>query len=310
MYFIFLVFHILLDSIGVRSDFTHLNSDQRPLCPCGSNSSSIHSRVVGGHDAGKGQYPYASCLIDSSWRTARPAPFCGATLITDSHVITAAHCVKDRPPEVVLVDIGDYDFMDNRKLRLRKAKDIIRFPEYRPYSFRADIAIIEFERPVQWASGVRAAWLPPPDLRLEAGTIVSVYGWGRLQYDGGHPRFLQSTELPVVENHICQHQFKTHIEPSMICAGGQEGHDACIGDSGSGLVVRLDNEFVLCGLVSFGRRCALPRVPGVYTRISSFIEWIYKNTLHSKCQPCIYNTQIVPMSNNNSVDMKTSITSE
>ncbi|GIX98025.1 transmembrane protease serine 11C [Caerostris darwini] len=252
-------------NIGVSSD--------GPPCPCGSNTSLIHTRVVGGHDAGEGHFPYASCLMDSRWRAENiTVPFCGATLITDSHVITAAHCVRERSPDVILVDIGDYDLLDPQQPRLRKAKSLISFPEYKDHSFHSDIALIEFERPVTWRSGVKAAWLPSPSLRLTEGTVVSVYGWGRLTYDGGHPKILQSVELPVMDNKKCQLKFHAHIEPSMICAGGQAGHDACIGDSGSGLVVRLDNDFVLCGLVSFGQRCALPHVPGVYTRISSYID--------------------------------------
>ncbi|CAL1290650.1 unnamed protein product [Larinioides sclopetarius] len=161
-----------------------LNADQRSLCPCGNNNSSVKPRVVGGHDAGKGQFPYASCLIDGTWRTEKPIPFCGATLITDSHVVTAAHCIRDRSSEAILVDIGDYDFMDDQKPRLRQAKSIVHFPEYQPGSFHTDIAIIEFEKPVQWRSGVKASWLPHPDLRLERGTMVTVYGWGRLAFGG------------------------------------------------------------------------------------------------------------------------------
>ncbi|GBN63611.1 Serine proteinase stubble [Araneus ventricosus] len=302
MYFEFPVFLVILYSIGVRSNFTDLNADQRSLCPCGSNSSSIETRVVGGHAAGKGRFPYASCLIDSTWRTESPTPFCGATLITDSHVVTAAHCIKERSPEGILVDVGDYDFKDSQKPRLLQAKSIVRFPEYLSDRFHTDIAVIELEQSVQWESGVKAAWLPHPNLRLVAGTVVSVYGWGRLMYGGDRPRLLQSVELPVIENHICQKKFITHIESSMICAGGQKGQDACTGDSGSGLVVRLDNEFVLCGLVSFGRRCALPHVPGVYTRVSNYTEWIYENTLSSKCKPCIYNAQAPSATNSSPAD--------
>ncbi|GFY73166.1 hypothetical protein TNIN_362501 [Trichonephila inaurata madagascariensis] len=220
--------------------------------------------------------------------------------------------VLGRSPDDVVVDIGDYDFLDPEGGHLRKARSMVQFPLYRDHSFHSDIAIIEFERPVVWRSGVKAAWLPSPQLELIAGTIVSVYGWGRLRYeslsisvtDGGHPKVLQSVELPVVENEDCQESFVTHIEPEMLCAGGEKGHDSCIGDSGSGLVVRLDNEFVLCGLVSFGRRCATPHVPGVYTRVSSYVEWIYKNTLSSNCKPCIYDVQTTQQSNKNSESEK------
>ncbi|GFS55505.1 serine protease filzig [Nephila pilipes] len=300
---------LILCSLNVQLQFIDADEDPRLPCPCGNNGSSVNTRVVGGHDAGEGRFPYASCLIDSTWRAEefrKTTPFCGATLISDSHVITAAHCVRDRSPDIILVDIGDYDFLEPHSGKLRRVQLVTRFPLYKEYSFHSDIALLEFEPPVVWRSGVRAAWLPSPQLQLSAGTIVSVYGWGRLRYEGGHPKVLQSVELPVVENEDCQENFKTHIEPNMLCAGGEKGHDACIGDSGSGLVVRLDNEFVLCGLVSFGRRCALPHVPGVYTRVSSYIEWIYKNTLSSKCKPCIYNAQAPLQSDDNFTTEKNS----
>ncbi|GFQ82568.1 ovochymase-2 [Trichonephila clavata] len=223
----------------VRSQFIDFEEDPRPPCPCGNNDSSINTRVTGGHNAGEGRFPYASCLIDATWRAEElrdTIPFCGATLITDSHVLTAAHCVKNRYSDLIVVDIGDYDFLDPEGGHLRKARSLVEFPLYRDHSFHSDIAIIEFERPVVWRSGVKAAWLPSPELELIPGTIVSVYGWGRLRYewlplsvtDGGHPKVLQSVELPVVDNEECQKSFVTHIEPKMLCAGGEKGHDSCI----------------------------------------------------------------------------------
>lgn len=35
-----------------------------------------------------------------------------------------------------------------------------------------------------------------------------------------------------------------------------------------------DGSWVLQGVVSFGRECANPLYPGVYTKVSSFIDWI------------------------------------
>ncbi|KFM58911.1 Tryptase, partial [Stegodyphus mimosarum] len=292
IWFLF-VFHQTVAELQINS---LADSDTRPRCECGANRSSIKARVVGGHNAGKGIFPYAIGLLDAERedeqsRIMRSQPFCGATLVSDRHVLTAAHCVKERTADHIAVDIGDYNLQEVREDNHHIVRNITKYPDYIPGKFHSDIAVIEFERPVDWSSGVRAAWLPSSSLELEPGTTVSVYGWGRLKYGGSHPDILQTVELPVVNSTECQTEFVTVIEPSMLCAGGESGKDACIGDSGSGLVVRLDNEYVLCGLVSFGRRCALPHVPGVYTRVSSFIDWIYNQTLSSDCKPCIYTEE-------------------
>ena len=49
------------------------------------------------------------------------------------------------------------------------------------------------------------------------------------------------------------------------------------GDSGGPLVVPKsadDNTAVAFGVVSFGRGCAAPNFPGVYTRVTQYIAWI------------------------------------
>merc|ERR1712130_410949 len=69
---------------------------------------------------------------------------------------------------------------------------------------------------------------------------------------------------------------------SQICAGGQKGKDSCVGDSGSGLMrSRRDSSrggagrSELIGVVSFGPRlCGTEGVPGVYSRVESFLTWI------------------------------------
>ena len=49
--------------------------------------------------------------------------------------------------------------------------------------------------------------------------------------------------------------------------------DSCSGDSGGPLMARTD-KWYLTGLVSFGTNECDSSLPGVYTRVSFFLDWI------------------------------------
>ncbi|MBN3295442.1 KLKB1 protein, partial [Amia calva] len=51
------------------------------------------------------------------------------------------------------------------------------------------------------------------------------------------------------------------------------------GDSGGPLVCRKTGQpWVLAGLTSFGAGCALKDYPGVFTRVSSYRDWIKEHS--------------------------------
>ena len=67
----------------------------------------------------------------------------------------------------------------------------------------------------------------------------------------------------------------------MVCAGDSNGgKDSCQGDSGGPLICSDNGLSVLTGLVSFGYQCGLAKFPGVYTRMTSYLEWV-KGTMES-----------------------------
>nr|XP_020443575.1 plasma kallikrein-like isoform X2 [Monopterus albus] len=83
-------------------------------------------------------------------------------------------------------------------------------------------------------------------------------------------------EVPVVGNRQCNCNYGVgHITDNMMCAGlSAGGKDSCQGDSGGPLVSKQSSRWILAGVVSWGEGCAQPNLPGVYTRVSQYENWI------------------------------------
>lgn len=67
-------------------------------------------RIVGGLEAGVNEFPMMAALIDA---TAKEL-FCGATIISEQYVLTAAHCILQKSPSKVGVLVGDHDISVGR----------------------------------------------------------------------------------------------------------------------------------------------------------------------------------------------------
>jgi len=97
------------------------------------------------------------------------------------------------------------------------------------------------------------------------------------------PKELQQLVVQIIEPNVCHRKdwYGTTFDPQlMICAGYKGGKkDSCTGDSGGPLqcLYTGDGTWKLAGVVSWGYRCAMAKKPGVYTRISTFHDWIEKH---------------------------------
>ncbi|KAF2894687.1 hypothetical protein ILUMI_11488, partial [Ignelater luminosus] len=110
-----------------------------------------------------------------------------------------------------------------------------------------------------------------------AGSIAEVMGWGVVKFGFAETsNQLRYADVKIFNDSRCKSIYKSlyghhrYIGPRMVCAGWKRGgKDACQGDSGGPLI----HKGLQIGIVSWGDDCGT-YVPGVYTRISLFAEWI------------------------------------
>ena len=128
------------------------------------------------------------------------------------------------------------------------------------------------------------------DDNIESQTRFTIAGWGSTSYDFKNgidllPSKLQYASVKLINQEYCQRWYensflfnnKPLLSNNMFCAGYiYGGTDACKGDSGGPLMVNdlKTNQWSLIGIISWGYGCAEKMLPGVYTKVGNYFNWI------------------------------------
>nr|XP_027223351.1 urokinase-type plasminogen activator-like [Penaeus vannamei] len=148
-----------------------------------------------------------------------------------------------------------------------------------------DIAILTVKRKsgkgIRFGKYVQPLCLVPPGWNYPSYLNCTVAGWGSLGPELGHSKVLQSAALPILPDSTCRADYvygPTRLTEGMYCAGYMEGGiDTCQGDSGGPMVCVVDGRHTVVGITSWGHGCARANKPGVYTKLTKYLSWVYSN---------------------------------
>ncbi|XP_063704377.1 serine protease snake-like [Culicoides brevitarsis] len=241
--------------------------------------------VAGGFETEISEFPHMAAigfkLSDESiqWK-------CGATLISDEFVMTAAHCINFGDNELDFIRISDhnlYESSDDTNVQERTVAEIFTHPLYKPTSTYHDIALIRLNEKVELNNVTRPACLCVIDPETDSSVIAT--GWGLTAYGGSPSEELLKVELLIYDQEKCVEyygkgrKFRRGIIQEQLCAGDPTGEqDTCEGDSGGAIQLkRVENGgtiYHVVGITSFGKACGIVENPSVYTRVSKYVDWI------------------------------------
>ncbi|XP_058456876.1 collagenase-like [Malaya genurostris] len=232
------------------------------------------SRIINGKDAELGQFPYQAKLII---QTDQGRALCGGSLLSDSWVLTAGHCVENaRSIEVTLgaVDLND---QGNDGRTVLNSTEYVRHPDYNPNTASNDVAVVRLPESVAFSDRIQPVKLPTGhDDYNRRLTLVS--GWGKTRDYGGAAQKLQYTTLTVIRNSECSLFYGPGtIQPTTLCCRGENRQSTCNGDSGGPLVLESDKTQI--GVVSFGNVIGCERmIPVGFARLTEFTDFIRNTT--------------------------------
>ncbi|KAL7036275.1 hypothetical protein ACKWTF_008766 [Chironomus riparius] len=224
----------------VRNEFE--NDDSTPVAKdkgCGISLAKqvAQRRIVGGDDAGFGNFPWQAYIRIGSSR-------CGGSLVSRRHVVTAGHCVARAIPRQVHVTLGDYvinsavEPLPAYTFGVRQI-NVHPYFKFTPQADRFDVAVLTLERPVHYMPHIAPICLPDKNEEF-LGKYGWAAGWGALSPGSRlRPKTLQAVDVPVIDNRVCERWHRSNginvvIYPEMLCAGHRNGRkDSCQGDSGS-----------------------------------------------------------------------------
>ena len=115
------------------------------------------SRIVGGSEAHPHSRPWQVSLVYIDFDKE---PFCGGTLITDEHVLTAAHCTHNLFADEIGVVVGEHDWTDDSHGTLVSVLCNYVHSRYDNFVLDYDFAILKLGDQVDVGDTIQPACLP------------------------------------------------------------------------------------------------------------------------------------------------------
>jgi len=230
---------------------------------------SDNDKIVGGEEAVPHSYPFTAAI------TLEGLCCCGGSILDETHIVTAAHCVEGYNWfEVITGAHNPFEMEDTQQRQIVQVSAATVHESYNPFTIDNDIAILKLNPPLEfndYVQPIKEAQMEPP-----VRDIVTAIGWGMVADDlPGNVDNLREVDVPVLSDTIAEEIYAGIDFTTKICIDSSDGKGVCSGDSGGPLI---DDSSTLVGIASFVSSAGCESgIPHCFTAVPSFLDWIAAN---------------------------------
>ena len=164
------------------------------------------------------KYPWMVALVHPGEMT----PWCGGSIVSSQHVLTAAHCTHGHTASTIQVLVGEHDTSDTEADR-HSVSSIAPHPRYNHSTADFDFSVLTLGAPLNLSSAAAPVCLPASPGSLFTDQLATVAGWGDTSSGGPQSSTLQEVNVTIVSNDDCQtaygsriNRYVVHTEPCSI----------------------------------------------------------------------------------------------
>uniref|UniRef100_T1IT26 Peptidase S1 domain-containing protein n=1 Tax=Strigamia maritima TaxID=126957 RepID=T1IT26_STRMM len=253
------------------------NKEPKATCGEANNHPRINKRIAGGLNTSPHQYPWTAVLIIT--RNGRNQLRCGATILSESWIVTSGRCVYGVQMTDLSVVVGEYDIKKYDGTEVQRFFDSVYIhPNFDSNSaFTHDIALLKVKTPLVFDQNISPVCLPPKS--WDEASLIRVEGvatgWGTNSKGEG---IEQQVFMQIISNQKCRVSYGPGLTSAYLCAGGIKGEDICNQDFGGQFsVTSIDGLYRLVGISAFSEKdnCGNGH-PAGFTRITAYLNWIHQ----------------------------------